>query len=140
MNGFDLWLAPLLLLPGIGLLLMSTAARFGHLQGQIIQLTDDDTLVTVELAQSLRFRGHLFRAALLTLYISTAAFILASTVNGINGLLPVHVPIEAIVIVTVAGFVAMFIALTTLFVESFSAGDILEIYHARMFAAHEVGE
>lgn len=140
MNGFDLWLAPLLLLPGIGLLLMSTAARFGQLQGQIIQLTNDETLATIELAQSLRLRGHLFRVALLMLYISTAAFVLASTVNGINGLLPVRVPIEVVVIVTVGGFISMFVALVALFAESFSADDILETYHSRLFATHKIGE
>ena len=140
MNGFDLWLAPLLLLPGIGLLIMSTSARFGQLQGQIIQLSSDESLATLDLARSLRFRGHLFRLALLMLYISSLAFILASTVNGINGLLPVSVPIEVVVLVTVGGFVAMFVSLGALFVESFSADDIIELYHDRLFAGHTQGE
>ena len=140
MNGFDLWLAPLLLLPGIGLLIMSTSARFGQLQGQIMQLTSDLSLATLPLARSLRFRGHLFRLALLTLYVNALAFILASTVNGINGLLPVQIPIEVVVLVTVGGFVAMFVSLAALFVESFSADDIIETYHARLFTEPEQGE
>ena len=140
MNGFDLWLAPLLLLPGIGLLIMSTSSRFGHLQGQIIAITTDGSLATLKLAQSLRFRGQLFRFALLMLYVSATAFIVASTVNGINGLLPVQVPIEAVVVVTVGGFVARFASLAAMFIESFSADDVLEAYHDSLFADRQLGE
>ncbi|MEM7537118.1 MAG: DUF2721 domain-containing protein [Chloroflexota bacterium] len=138
MGEFNIWLAPLILLPGIGLMIMSTAARFGQLQTQIVALSNQmqsstgESVGTMGLAKSLRFRGHLFRVALLGFYISAGMFTLASTLNGINGLLPVQLPLSMVVFTTVLGFVALLVAGVALFVESFSATDIVDAHYTRL--------
>ena len=138
MGEFNIWLAPLILLPGIGLMIMSTAARFGQLQTQIVGLSKQiqnsagESMATMDLAKSLRFRGHLFRIALLCFYLSAGMFTLASTLNGINGLLPVQLPVSVVVFTTVLGFIALLVAGVALFIESFSATDIADAHYTRL--------
>ena len=73
-----LWLAPLILLPGVGLLIVSTSARYSRLHDEIHyvlhhapdEACDDRLLPLLE-------RGRLFRNAMVALYTCIGLFSLA---------------------------------------------------------------
>lgn len=75
------WIMPLLLLPGVGLLLLSTSARFGQLHAEVHQLFEDAALGNLTVVHDLLQRARLFRYALTALYASSAFF----AVGGISG-------------------------------------------------------
>ena len=78
-----LWVTPLLLLPGVGLLVMSTAARFGQIHEEIhYELTHPE--LQRPMAGHLLQRCTLFRNALVSLYVSVAFFAVASLAGGIT--------------------------------------------------------
>lgn len=58
------WIMPLLLLPGVGLLLLSTSARFGQLHAEVHQLFDDPVLGSMDVIRHLLQRARLFRYVL----------------------------------------------------------------------------
>ena len=76
------WVTPLLLLPGVALLVMSTQARYGQLHAEMHRLLehhhDDDML-----AHDLLRRGRLFRNALVCLYGACALFGLGAFLGGL---------------------------------------------------------
>ncbi|MCH9680918.1 MAG: DUF2721 domain-containing protein [Deltaproteobacteria bacterium] len=76
-----LWLTPLALLPGVGLLVMSTAARFGQLHGELHHSLDHRSGPGVP--GRLLERGVLLRNALVSLYVAVALLALASLVGGL---------------------------------------------------------
>ena len=77
-----LWITPLLLLPGVALLVMSTQARYGQLHAEMHRLLEhrhgDDTL-----ARDLIQRGRLFRNALVCLYAACAVFGMGALLGGL---------------------------------------------------------
>lgn len=72
------WIMPLLLLPGVALLLMSTSIRFGQIHDEIHHILDEEHKPEVIFAARLEKRSLLFRNALVSLYISVAAFAVGS--------------------------------------------------------------
>ena len=136
MGNLDLWLAPLILLPGIGLLILSTAARFGQLQSQLIQLNRRPSPESNRLGHSLYKRGRCFRKALSGFYLSGVAFTLSSTINGLNTILPFEVPLGGIIAVSFVGFAALLIGSGYLVRESFTSVDVVDAFHARIMARH----
>ena len=76
-----LWVTPLLLLPGVGLLVMSTAARFGQIREEIHNLLTHPELGRPMAGQLWR-RCRLFRDALVSLYSAVALFAVASLAGG----------------------------------------------------------
>lgn len=78
-----IWLAPLLILPGIGLLINSTSSRYTDLHDEIHHWLDghhDEAVI--ERAHLLR-RARFFRNALVSLYQSVFLFALASLLGAI---------------------------------------------------------
>ena len=85
----ELWLTPLILLPGVALLIMSTSTRFWQIHEEFHRLLDrpDDHAKIV--ARQLVRRGTLFRDALFSLYAGVALFSIASLLGGfINAWMP----------------------------------------------------
>ena len=78
----ELWLTPLIFLPGVALLIMSTSARFWQLHEEFHRLLErpDDHAKIV--ARQLVRRGTLFRDALLCLYMSVGLFSIGSLLGG----------------------------------------------------------
>ncbi len=76
------WVTPLLLLPGVALLVMSTQARYGQLHEEMHRLIehhhDHDMLV-----RDLITRGRLFRDALVCLYAACGVFGLGALLGGL---------------------------------------------------------
>ena len=77
-----LWVTPLLLLPGVGLLVMSTAARFGQIHEEIHHVLMHPELGR-PMADHLWRRCRLFRDALVSLYVAVALFAVASLAGGV---------------------------------------------------------
>ncbi|MEO0599897.1 MAG: DUF2721 domain-containing protein [Myxococcota bacterium] len=77
------WATPLLVLPGVGLMVMSTSARFARLHDElhhhIHRMGCDDRTV-----ERLLLRGRLFRNALLSLYAAVAMLALAGLAGGME--------------------------------------------------------
>lgn len=82
MEEAGLWITPLALLPGVGLLVMSTAARFGQLHSEVHHHLEHDTSHGM-LPGRLMERATLLRNALVSLYLAVALLALASLAGGV---------------------------------------------------------
>ncbi len=82
----EVWLTPLILLPGVALLIMSTSARFGQVQLEFHRLLDHHDAHGRILAGHLLKRSALFRNALVALYASVGLFALGSLLGGVVNL------------------------------------------------------
>ncbi len=78
-----IWFTPLLLLPGVALLVMSTSARFGQVHGEIHHLMKRKEGGHNMPAHYLLKRSVLFRNALVGLYCAVGFLALASLLGGI---------------------------------------------------------
>ena len=83
MDAEIIWLAPLLILPGIGLLIMSTSNRFSTLHDEIHHWLDGGHDIAVIEQAHLVTRATHFRNALVALYISVFIFVCASLVGAV---------------------------------------------------------
>ena len=79
----ELWLTPLILLPGVALLIMSTSLRYGQIHGEIHHLLEHKDHVSKRAASHLLKRATLFRNALVSLYISVGLFSSAGLLGGL---------------------------------------------------------
>ena len=88
MDTFDteVWLTPILLLPGVALLTVSTAHRFGQIQAEFHRLLDHPDRHAQIVARSLVTRARLYRDALASLYASVGLFALGSLLGGVVNL------------------------------------------------------
>jgi len=77
------WLIPILLLPGVALLIVSTAARYGQIHEELHHLQMDEMAVEPMFRQHLAHRARLFRNALVSLYVSVGAFALGSLIGAL---------------------------------------------------------
>jgi hypothetical protein len=83
MQPTELWLTPLILLPGVALLIVSTAARFGQLQTEVHHLLDHPEHRAEIISRRLVQRSRFYRDALAGLYASVVLFTLGSLVGGV---------------------------------------------------------
>ena len=84
MESAELWLTPLLLVPGVALLVMSTSNRFAHVHSEIHDLTNHKHEKDIgKLARSLDKRSVIFNNALISLYLSITFLALAGLIGGI---------------------------------------------------------
>ena len=77
------WVMPLLLLPGVALMVLSTATRFGQVHDEIHRLMGEDRTMHPRLAKRLFRRARMFRQALVALYGSVCFFSLGSLAGAI---------------------------------------------------------
>ena len=84
MDIVGVWLSPLLLLPGAGLLIMSTSQRFNRLHDEIHHLMEEGPGKSVSTVNHLMRRAKYFRNALVFLYSSIAIFAAAGLLGGIT--------------------------------------------------------
>ena len=80
MDAESLWVSPLLLLPGVALLVLSTSTRFGQLHDEFHRQRKEGDAKTLG---HLRRRARLFRNALVSLYLSVALLAISSVVGTI---------------------------------------------------------
>lgn len=120
------WTTPLLLLPGVALLILSTSLRYGQIHDEFHHLDGSDQHSKAT-AKILLHRARLFRNALVYLYSSFASFCLASLLGGlatqwmsISGL--------TVLILTCAGILGLVVASITLVRESRLSLDVIEAH------------
>jgi hypothetical protein len=82
----EVWLTPLVLLPGVALLIVSTSARFGQLHGEFHRLLDLPHGQAKVLSHQLMRRCVLFRNSLVALYASVGLFAFGSLLGGVVNL------------------------------------------------------
>lgn len=82
----ELWLTPLILLPGVGLLIISTANRFSQIQIEFHRLLDHPDHAEKAVTRGLKERCVYFQRALAGLYTSVALFSLGSLLGGVINL------------------------------------------------------
>jgi hypothetical protein len=82
----ELWLTPLILLPGVALLIASTSARFGRIHVELYRLIDHPDAYSRVLGRHLLRRSTIFRNALLALYGSVSLFAIGSLLGGVVNL------------------------------------------------------
>ncbi len=75
MGSTGLWVAPLLLIPGVGLLVLSTAARFGQLHEELHGQQKERHSRAI---QYLSRRAHLLHSALVSFHVSIAVLSFSS--------------------------------------------------------------
>lgn len=78
-----LWATPLFLLPGVALLVMSTAIRLNRLHDEVHDLVEHSGIDLGDEAVDLVRRARLFRDALVTLYVAVALLALAGLTGAI---------------------------------------------------------
>ena len=78
----EIWLTPLILLPGVALLIGSTSSRFDQLHSEFHRLLEHPDRRARILSRNLVLRSRLFRDALASLYVSVALFSLGSLVGA----------------------------------------------------------
>ena len=78
----EVWLTPLILLPGVALLIVSTSARIEQLHADFHHLLEHPDAHAKILSRSLIKRSRLFRDALASLYVSVGMFALGSLVGA----------------------------------------------------------
>jgi hypothetical protein len=82
----EVWLTPIILLPGVALLTVSTSNRFGQIQAEFHRLLDHPDSHAQIVARSLVVRARLYRDALASLYASVGLFSLGSLLGGVVNL------------------------------------------------------
>lgn len=82
----EVWLTPLILLPGVALLIVSTSARFAQLHTEFHRLLDHRDAHAKILSRHLLKRSVLFRDALVPLYASVGLFALGSLLGSVVNL------------------------------------------------------
>jgi len=113
------WVTPLLVLPGVGLLVMSTSARFARLHDELhhhIEQMDCDAGTL----DRLLLRARLFRSALLALYGAVALLAMAGLSGGVEA------PSWASSTLLVGGVVALVVASLLLMRETTISLDVIE--------------
>jgi len=135
MSMVGLWVTPLLLLPGVALLVMSTSLRYNRLHDEVHALDElhahgggDEAANEQHLACLLQ-RGRHFRNALIALYLAVVCFALGALTGGLLALWPRH-GMLAILALSGVGIAAVLAAAVLLVRESLLSFEVLED-HAR---------
>ena len=81
------WLTPLVLLPGVAMLVMSTSVRYGQIHQEFHRLVGEMASANDPHTDSLMHRAKLFRNALVGLYTSVTALAVSGMVGGISTVL-----------------------------------------------------
>ena len=122
------WIMPLLLLPGVGLLLLSTSARYGQLHAEVHQLFEDAALGSMATIRHLLARARLFRYALTSLYASSAFFAVGGILGAVLAILWPGVAHGVVLGAAAAGTVSLLIASVLLVRESTLSLVIIEAH------------
>jgi hypothetical protein len=127
MDVIGIWLSPLLLLPGAGLLIMSASQRFNRLHDEIHHLIELDSNKSQKTVKHLMKRAHYFRNALVLLYSSIAIFAIAGLLGGITSGLG-EISFYITVGLTILGILFLAAASIILIKESALSLEIMKIH------------
>lgn len=83
MHEVSFWITPILLVSGVGLLVLSTSARYGQIHENLHKLIETKHKKSEILHSHLQSRAELLVRALFSLYVSIGLFALASLIGGV---------------------------------------------------------
>ncbi len=131
------WMTPLILMPGVSLLILSTAARFGQIKGELDRPVADGKQ-GLRLIDIIWRRALLFRRSLICLYGAIVLFTLASLLGGI--LEVISSPSGTVVIaMTCLGIALVVVAALMLVLETRLMYTTLQIRH-EIVCAHALSQ
>jgi len=131
MENTEIWIMPLLLLPGVALLIVSTAARFGQTQDEIHYLLDHKERHAKIAERKLVQRASYYRNALAGFYIGVVFFTLGSLLGGLaDTILPKALWI--VDILSIAGITAVVFGAVTLVWEATLSLRVIKDRHRRV--------
>jgi len=137
MQNVEIWLTPLLLLPGVALLIMSTSARYGQIHAELHHLIEKRRdRVLVSSLQLLTKRSTLFRNALVSLYVSVGLLSLAGLLGGLMGPWE-SAAINIVWVLTCLAIVCLLFAAVELIRESRLSLDIIQAHSKHIEAEIE---
>ncbi len=132
MNEMNLWLTPLILLPGVALLIVSTSARFSRIHDEIHGLLHHEEDASPKVTEHLLARSRYFRDALVALYLCVALFSLASLLGMLAALWQAMTSAWVVLGVTAGGILCLTFSAFQLIRESLLSLEIIE-EHRRHF-------
>jgi len=132
MDEMTLWLTPLILLPGVALLIMSTSIRFNRLHDEVHDLLDAHHQASRLTQKHLLHRTRRFRNALVALYVCVSLFAVASLVGMLAALWYGETSAWLVLGIAALGIVCLTFAAIELIRESLLAAEIIED-HEQLF-------
>ncbi|NDJ54313.1 MAG: DUF2721 domain-containing protein [Chloroflexi bacterium] len=123
------WVMPILILPGVALLIVSTSARYGQVHDEMHHILHDMEHLPKRIASHLIRRARLFRNALVALYISVGVFALASALGAVMIAMSLEQLSATIVAAGVAiGVCHLLFAAVELIQESMLSLEVIELH------------
>jgi len=120
----NLWISPLLLLPGTALLILSTSVRFARIHEEIHHLLENPGKEKAIRRSHLLRRATLFRNALVWLYLSVCCLAAAGLLGGLTIFWP-QTSFRLVTLFTIPGVLSMLAAAAILVRESVLSLDII---------------
>ncbi|GAB4514873.1 MAG: hypothetical protein OHK0046_17570 [Anaerolineae bacterium] len=121
------WLAPLLILPGVGLLIVSTSSRFADLNAEIHRWLDGSHDSEVVEQAHLTTRAAHFRNALVALYTTVFVLVSASVVGAVLDFLDLAADV-AVFAIAFVGILAVGYASAELIRESILSLQVIRFH------------
>ncbi|MGB0522546.1 MAG: DUF2721 domain-containing protein [Flammeovirgaceae bacterium] len=119
------WIVPLTFIPAVGLIIMSTSARFSALSTEINSMLKQEDEGSAKLFQKQMKRSRLFNNALVSLYVAVACFSLGALFGGLGEHIP-HFSYWSLMISICLGVLCMVYASIQLIVESIITRQVIE--------------
>ncbi len=124
MDGATYWITPLALLPGVALLVMSTAIRFGQLHEELHRRESGGSSIHRSSEHLLR-RARMFRNALVALYSSAALLAVSGMIGGLAEIWMEHA-VAPVLVISALAVGCLTYASVTLIRESILLLDVIE--------------
>lgn len=119
------WLMPLLLIPGIALLIGAASTRYATFQQEVHHLLMDDMDINEAAGAHLRARAIYFRNALVALHLSANSLAVGSIVGAVLDLTGGISPQAVVVFFTALGVLSLVFGTGELIRESFRSQDVV---------------
>lgn len=115
------WYIPATIIPGIGLLILSTSNLLVNLSSEIKGMIDQEGITPILIQRKLK-QLKLLNSAMVFLYIAVACFVIAALVSGIYK--SVEGNFDSAIYITISGIISALLGLFALIVYSFKAVKI----------------
>jgi hypothetical protein len=144
MENVEIWLTPLILLPGVAMLVLSTSVRYARIHDEFHAALHGDAPHESSVLDRLIHRATLFRNALVCLYASVVLFTSASLAGALIALWA-ELPVQAVVLTLASiGILGVVAAAGLLVRESFESLEVIrdhaaEIVRQKLETATAVG-
>lgn len=113
MTLFQLLVQPLILIPGVALLILSTSMRYGPIDTELRQATTVSQRDQTDVTAHLRRRARLFQFGLLALYAATGLLVITSMIGAILSIAGADITVLVIVL-TCLSFILVLLAIFSL--------------------------